>query len=191
MEELAEQIREYYAVRNKRAVFQLGEKSLFIIISQAPGKKVDQTGIPWNDVSGKKLREWLGVTEDQFYNKNIFSIMPIDFCFPGTNPKGGDYPPDPTCAAMWHPKILSQMPCHPLKLLIGSYAINYYLKDKKKESLSETIKSYKEYIPDNFPMVHPSPRNKNWLKKNDWFEKDNIPFIRRFIKKRMEENHLK
>lgn len=185
MEELIREIKEYYQKKNKRAVFQLGTESLFIIISQAPGKKVDQTGIPWNDVSGRKLREWLGVSEEQFYNKDIFSIMPVDFCYPGTSLAGGDLPPDATCADMWHPKILEKMHHHPIKLLIGSYAINYYLKKRKKKTLVDTIRSYDEYLPDFFPMVHPSPRNKNWLKKNDWFEAENIPFIQRYIKEKI------
>lgn len=180
MEKLIEEILRYYHKLHKRPVFQLGDKCRFIIISQAPGLKVHETGIPWNDVSGKKLREWLGVTREQFYDKEIFSIMPMDFCYPGKGPHG-DLPPDPNCARMWHPGILELMVNQPTKLLIGSYAIKHYLGEKQKHSLPETIENYKEYFPEYFPMPHPSPRNKNWLKNHSWFEEKNIPFLQRYI----------
>lgn len=180
MQELIEEINRYYKNLGKRPVFQLGESSRFIIISQAPGKKVHDTGIPWNDASGKQLRLWLGVTDEQFYNKEIFSIMPMDFCYPGKGPHG-DLPPDESCAKMWHPRILALMKNHPMKILIGSYAIRYYLMGYQKENLAATIKSYKTYLPDFFPMVHPSPRNKNWLKRNAWFEAENVPFLQKCI----------
>lgn len=166
-------------------MFQLGENSRFIIISQAPGKKVNDTGIPWNDASGKKLRLWLGVTDSEFYNKELFSIMPMDFCYPGKGPHG-DLPPDDECAKRWHPRILALMKNHPVKILIGSYAISHYLKETQKESLAETIRNYNDYFPKFFPMVHPSPRNKNWLKKNPWFERDNVTFLQVYIRKELD-----
>lgn len=186
LKKLIEDIYGYYGKLGKRPVFQLNENSLFIIISQAPGKKVHDTGIPWNDVSGRLLRNWLGVTDAQFYDKELFSIMPIDFCYPGKGAHG-DLSPDPACARMWHPKILAQMKNKPLKLLIGSYAIKYYLKEKQEKTLPETIRNYEQYLPGFFPMVHPSPRNKNWLKKNAWFGSRNIPFIREFIQAKIKE----
>lgn len=181
LQKLVDEINRYYQRKGKRPVFQLGENSRFMIISQAPGKKVHETGIPWNDISGRQLRLWLGVTDEQFYNKEIFSIMPMDFCYPGKGPHG-DLPPDEACAKRWHPRILALMKNHPMKILIGSYAIGYYLKEYQKENLSATIRSYKAYLPDFFPMVHPSPRNKNWLKKNPWFEAQNVPFLQNYIK---------
>lgn len=171
-----------------RPVFQLGTHSPFIIISQAPGKKVHETGIPWNDASGRKLRLWLGVTDQQFYDPEIFSIMPMDFCYPGKGTHG-DLPPDPKCAPKWHPKILEAMKSNPLKILIGQYAIDYYLGSQQKKSLAETVRNYKEYLPESFPMPHPSPRNQNWLKMNSWFEKENIPFLQNLISKKI--NHIK
>lgn len=186
MEKLIKSIRSYYEKRNKRPVFQLGSESRFVIISQAPGKKVHDTGIPWNDASGRKLKQWLGVTEEEFYNPEIFSIMPMDFCYPGKG-KHGDLPPDPDCAPRWHAKILAEMKNKPLKILIGQFAIRYYLGDLEKKQLADTVKNYVEYLPEFFPMPHPSPRNQNWLKINDWFEKENIPFLQKYIAKRIKQ----
>lgn len=186
MEDLILKINDYYHKRNKRPVFQLDARSRFIIISQAPGKKVHETGIPWNDASGKKLRQWLGVSNDQFYNKELFSIMPMDFCYPGKGPHG-DLPPDPECAKKWHPEILSRMLNQPLKILIGTYAINHYLADEKKESLAETVRHFKLYMPAYFPTPHPSPRNQNWLKNHPWFESENIPYLQQFIQQKIKE----
>lgn len=180
MQQLIEDIHQYYKRKNKRPVFQLGARSPFMIISQAPGKKVHETGIPWNDASGKKLRSWLGVTSEQFYDPELFSIMPMDFCYPGKG-KHGDLPPDPDCAPRWHSRILDLMAITPTKLLIGQYAINYYLGKTRKKTIADTVRSYAEYMPAFFPMPHPSPLNQNWLKKNPWFGKENIPFLQELI----------
>ncbi len=185
MENLISEINSYYKARNKRPVFQLGAQSRFIIISQAPGKKVHETGIPWNDASGRKLRFWLGVSEEQFYNPEIFSIMPMDFCFPGKG-KNGDLPPDPDCAPRWHQRILSTMENDPMKILIGQYAIQYYLGSKQKTTLAETVRTFGDYLPEFFPMPHPSPRNQNWLKKNKWFENQNIPYLQKYISEKIK-----
>jgi uracil-DNA glycosylase len=144
-----------------RPVVQLSRNSKIVIISQAPGRRVHETGIPWNDASGKKLREWMNVDEATFYDPLIFSIMPMGFCYPG---KGisGDLPPRPDCAPLWHPQILKNLKNTPLILLIGQYAQRYYLKKDRKSSLTETVKCYKEYLPQYFPLPHPSPRNQNW-----------------------------
>lgn len=186
LEELILKINDYYRRRNKRPVFQLDDQSRFIIISQAPGKRVHETGIPWNDASGRKLRRWLGVTDAQFYNKSLFSIMPMDFCYPGKGAHG-DLPPDPECAKKWHPEILKRMLNKPLKILIGTYAINHYLADDRKDSLAETVKHYRSYMPEYFPTPHPSPRNQNWLKNHAWFEAENIPFLQQFIQEKIKE----
>ena len=182
---LIQEIKEFYQKQNKRPVFQLSENSRFIIISQAPGKKVHETGIPWNDASGRKLRTWLGVTDKEFYDKELFSIMPMDFCYPGKGPHG-DLPPDPECAAMWHPKILERMKNRPLKILIGTYAIDHYLGANKKSSLVETVRHFRDYLPDYFPTPHPSPRNQNWFKKNAWFESENIPYLKNLIQQQIK-----
>ena len=164
-----------------RPVIQLNEFSKIVIISQAPSRRVYETGIPWNDASGKKLREWMNVDEATFYDPYFFSLMPMSFCYPG---KGisGDLPPRPECAPIWHPKILNNFKNIPLILLIGQFAQRYYLKKDYKDSLTKTVKSYKEFLPKYFPLPHPSPRNQNWVKINPWFMKEAIPELRKRIK---------
>lgn len=164
-----------------RPVVQLNPYSKIIIISQAPGRRVHETGIPWNDASGRKLREWLNVDEATFYDPIVFSIMPIGFCYPG---KGisGDLPPRPECVPLWHSKILKNYRSTPLILLIGQYAQRNYLKKESKSSLTETVKNYKEYLPKYFPLPHPSPRNQNWVKVNPWFMEEAIPELRKRIR---------
>ena len=162
-------------------LFQLSPYSKIIIISQAPGRRVHETGIPWNDASGRKLREWMNVVDATFYDPATFSIMPMGFCYPG---KGisGDLPPRPECGPLWHPQILKNLKVLPLILLIGQYAQRYYLKKDCKSSLTETVKSYKEFLPKYFPLPHPSPRNQNWVKINPWFMEEAIPELRKRIR---------
>ena len=164
-----------------RPVVQLSHFSQIIIISQAPSRRVQETGIPWDDASGRKLREWMNVDEATFYDPYFFSLMPMSFCYPG---KGisGDLPPRPECAPIWHPKILNNFKNIPLILLIGQFAQRYYLKKDYKDSLTKTVKSYKEFLPKYFPLPHPSPRNQNWVKINPWFMKEAIPELRKRIK---------
>ncbi len=165
-----------------RPVVQLGGFSKIIIIGQAPGKRVHETGIPWNDASGKKLREWMNVDEATFYNPTFFSIVPMAFCYPG---KGisGDLAPRPECAPLWHPEVFKYFERKPLVLLIGQYAQRYYLKKFFKGSLTETVKNYVAYLPTWFPLPHPSPRNQNWVKINPWFKEDVIPELQKRIRK--------
>lgn len=143
--------------------------SKIVIIGQAPGTKVHNSGIPWNDQSGKKLRQWLNVTDEQFYNTENFAIIPMGFCYPGKG-KTGDLPPRPECAPQWHKQLLDKMPNVELVILIGAYAQKYYLKDKAKRTLTETVGEYKSYLPKYFPIPHPSPTNRFWRAKNPWFE---------------------
>jgi len=161
-------------------VVQLSAFSKIIIIGQAPGRRVHESGIPWNDKSGDTLRKWLDVDEETFYNPTVFSIMPMSFCYPG---KGisGDLAPRPECAPLWHRQILKNLKSIPLILLIGQYAQCYYLKKDCKSSLTETVKSYKEFLPKYFPLPHPSPRNQNWVKINPWFMEEAIPELRKRI----------
>jgi uracil-DNA glycosylase len=164
-----------------RPIVQLNVNSKIIIIGQAPGKRVHETGIPWNDASGKKLREWMNIDETIFYDPFVFSIMPMGFCYPG---KGisGDLPPRLECAPLWHSKILKNYRNTPLILLIGQYAQRNYLKKERKSSLTETVRNYKEYLPKYFPLPHPSPRNQNWVKVNPWFMEEAIPELRKRIR---------
>lgn len=160
-----------------RPVVQIGMSSRVLIIGQAPGRRVHETGIPWNDASGKTLREWLDVDTTTFYDPEIFSIMPMGFCYPGKG-KSGDLPPMPYCAGLWHNRILQSFTNEPLILLIGQYAQRYYLKGEYKGNLTDTVRAFREYAPHFFPLPHPSPRNQNWLKVNPWFAREVIPELR-------------
>lgn len=164
-----------------RPIVQLSVKSKIIIIGQAPGRRVHETGIPWNDASGKKLRDWMNIDEVTFYDPLVFSIMPMGFCYPG---KGisGDLPPRLECAPLWHSQILKNYRSAPLILLIGQYAQRNYLKNDFKKNLTETVKNFKEYLPEYFPLPHPSPRNQNWVKVNPWFMEEAIPELQKRIR---------
>lgn len=156
--------------------------SKILVVGQAPGTRVHKTGIPWNDPSGVQLRKWLNVTDEEFYNEDLFGIVPMGFCYPGKG-KSGDLPPDPRCAPKWHPLLLERMPDIELILLIGMYAQRYYLGEKAKRTLTETVSSFEAYGPKFFPMPHPSPRNRLWIKKNDWFEASVVPVLRQKVEK--------
>ncbi len=152
-----------------RPVLAASEAAKILIIGQAPGSKVHETGIPWDDPSGDRLREWMGIDKKTFYDESIIALVPMGFCYPGRG-KTGDLPPRPECAPLWHKPLLDSMPDIKLTLLFGAYAQSYYLNDRKKKTLTETVRNYEEYLPDYLPMPHPSPRNNIWLKKNPWFE---------------------
>ncbi|TCK67906.1 uracil-DNA glycosylase [Winogradskyella wandonensis] len=144
-------------------------ESKIILLSQAPGRIAHEKSKAWDDPSGKKLREWLGVTETQFYNPDNFAILPIGFCYPG-KATTGDLPPRQECAPLWHDTILSTLKHVKLNILIGSYAQNYYLKESMKRNLTETVSNFEDYLPKYFPIPHPSPTNRFWRAKNPWFE---------------------
>lgn len=153
-----------------------------LIIGQAPGQKAHDSGIPWNDASGEELRRWLDIERHQFYDTSLFGIVPMGFCFPGTG-KSGDLPPRPECAPTWHPQILAALTNIRLILLIGAYAQSYYLKERSYRTLTENVLQYNDFLPDFFPLVHPSPRNRIWQKKNPWFEEEIIPELRKQVRK--------
>ncbi|SFO75084.1 Uracil-DNA glycosylase [Algoriphagus ornithinivorans] len=158
-------------------VLSINSQSKILIIGQAPGTKVHATGIPWNDPSGNELRRWLDVDSNTFYDPEIFGIMPMGFCYPGRG-RVGDLPPRKECAPTWHSMLSSQMPNLKLILLIGAFAQSYYLGERRKNNLTETVKNFKEYLPNYFPLVHPSPRNRLWMRKNPWFETEVLPELR-------------
>ena len=159
-----------------RPVFTVDPRARINIIGQAPGRKVHNSGIPWADASGKRLRQWLGVTDEQFYDASLFAILPMGFCFPGTG-KSGDLPPRPECAPQWHQPLLQMMPKIELTLLFGQYAQAYYLGKRRHKTLTETVRHWADYLPTFLPMPHPSPRNGIWLRKNAWFEEEVVPVL--------------
>ncbi|MBO6523604.1 MAG: uracil-DNA glycosylase family protein [Balneolaceae bacterium] len=160
-----------------RPVVAASETSKILIIGQAPGSKVHETEIPWDDPSGGRLREWMGIDKNTFYDESLIALIPMGFCYPGRG-KSGDLPPRPECAPLWHKSLLDFMPEIQLTLLFGTYAQSYYLNDRKKKTLTETVRNYEEYLPDYLPMPHPSPRNNIWLKKNPWFENELLPILK-------------
>jgi uracil-DNA glycosylase len=186
MEQLLAEIRSCQICRDHlphgcRPVVQFSEKSRILIIGQAPGARVHASGIPWDDASGNNLRSWLGVDATQFYDPDIFALVPMGFCFPGTG-KSGDLPPRPECAPTWHDRVLEKMPDIQLTLLIGQYAQHRYLGATKLANLTETVLAWRKFLPNYLPLPHPSPRNRIWLKKNAWFEQEVVLELQARIK---------
>lgn len=149
-----------------------------LIVGQAPGLRVHQTGIPWNDPSGDRLRRWLGLDREQFYDESRIAIIPMGLCYPGRNPQGGDLPPRTECAPAWFPKLLPLLPTIATTILAGAYAQKGHLGEKAKPTLTETVRNWRAYAPEYFPLPHPSFRNNQWLKNNPWFEEELVPALK-------------
>ena len=164
-----------------KPIVQLSRRAKILIAGQAPGRITHHKGIPFDDPSGIRLRKWMGITNDQFYDAGKIAILPMSFCFPGTG-KSGDLPPRPECAPAWRENILSQMPDIELTLVIGKYAIDWHIPGDKKMSLAQSVKSGTGRSAGLFPMPHPSPRNNRWLKVNPWFEAYTIPLLQTRIR---------
>ena len=152
-----------------------------LIIGQAPGTRVHESGIAWNDRSGDQLRGWLAMDKETFYDDSRVAIVPMGFCYPGVDPRGGDNPPRPECAA-WHEPLLAQLPNIALTLLIGMYAQNHYLGAKRQRNLTATVAAWRDYGPGLLPLPHPSWRNLHWRQKNPWFEEETVPALRRRVR---------
>lgn len=163
-----------------RPVLQAGSTARLLIVGQAPGRKVHDTGIPWNDPSGDRLRDWLGMQRQHFYDPARIAIIATGLCYPGRG-RSGDLPPRPECAPLWHPPLRTLLPDIRLTLLIGQYAQAYYLGPRRKQSLSQTVAAWREYLPEFLPLPHPSPRNQAWLKRNPWFARELLPVLRRKV----------
>lgn len=160
-----------------RPVLRAHVRSRILIVGQAPGTRVHASGIPWDDPSGERLRQWMDIATDDFYDPELCAIIPMGFCYPGKG-KSGDLPPRPECATTWHASLLAQLPDIRLTLLIGSYAQAYYLGDRRAKTLTETVRQYRAYLPEFLALPHPSPRNNIWLKRNPWFEAEVLPELR-------------
>lgn len=156
------------------------------IVGQAPGIKAQESRLYWNDKSGDRLRDWLGVDYDYFYNSGMFSVLPMDFYYPGKG-KSGDLPPRSGFAEKWHPQILENLPNIQLTLLIGQYAQKFYLSDNKN-NVTETVKNYQKFLPNFIPLVHPSPRNQFWIERNPWFGEKVIPDLQKLVKRIINES---
>ena len=182
---IAEEIRKdpenaSFTKRGIDPLFFAGPECRIMIVGQAPGRVAEESGIVWNDRSGDRLRDWMGIDRDTFYNSGKLAIVPMDFYFPGTG-KSGDLPPRKDFADKWHPRLLELMPDLKLTILVGSYATKRYLKLKSSASLTQVVKDYRDYLPEFFPLVHPSPRNQIWMKKNPWFNETVIPDLQELV----------
>lgn len=170
-----------YTDRGWRPVYSASPYSRIVVVGQAPGRVAQETGKPWNDISGQNLRRWLDVTEEQFYNPELFALIPMDFYYPGKG-KHGDLPPRREFAEKWHSRLLDRMTEVKLIILVGAYAQKFYLAGRAKRDLTETVASYVEYLPKYFPLVHPSPLNFRWRKRNPWFAGEVIPALQRVVR---------
>jgi uracil-DNA glycosylase len=161
-----------------RPVTRVSAQTRLLICGQAPGRRVHESGIPFDDPSGERLRSWMGIDRATFYGRPEIGVAAMAFCFPGTNPKGGDYPPPPRCAQLWRPQLMAALPKMELTLLVGGYAQVWALGDRAKRNMTETVAAWTEYLPHYLPMPHPSWRNTAWLKRNPWFEDEVTPYLR-------------
>ena len=164
-----------------RPVLQVQSGARMLIAGQAPGSKVHQSGVPFDDASGDRLRDCMGIDKAVFYDAACVAILPMGFCYPGTG-NSGDLPPRPECAPAWRDKLLARMPGLELTLVIGQYAQVWHLKDARKATLTETVVAWRDHWPAVLPLPHPSPRNNIWLKRNGWFEDDVIPVLRKRVR---------
>ncbi|WP_028279263.1 uracil-DNA glycosylase family protein [Arthrobacter sp. H5] len=155
--------------------------SRIAVIGQAPGRRAQASGVPWDDASGKNLIDWLSVTEEQFRNPDLFALLPMDFYYPGTG-RSGDLPPRKGFAERWHPPLLALMPDIQLTLLVGRYAQTHYLPSARHGTLTDTVRNYRRFVPQSFPLVHPSPLNFRWQAKNPWFVTDVLPDLRTHVR---------
>jgi uracil-DNA glycosylase len=165
-----------------RPVIQARSGARVRIVGQAPGTRVHQSGRPFTDPSGDRLRDWLGIDEDRFYDPDFLAITPMGFCFPGLDAQGGDKPPRPRCARLWQAPLDAELRNVKLTFLIGGYAQKFFLKDRYKGNVTETVAAWRDYAPEIVPLPHPSWRNNAWIKRNPWFEKELIPMVQRNMK---------
>ena len=164
-----------------RPIVQAGNAARLLIIGQAPGTKVHESGVPWDDASGARLRDWLGLDEATFYDPHRVAVMPMGLCFPGTG-SSGDLPPRPECAPLWHERLRAALPQVQLTMLVGQYAQGRYLSARPKRSMTEAVRCFSEAPAGMFPLPHPSWRVTLWMRKNPWFEADVLPVLRERVR---------
>lgn len=161
-----------------RPVLRALPSARLLIVGQAPGTRVHESGVPWDDKSGERLRDWLAITPEVFYDETRVAIVPMGFCYPGRLPRGGDAPPRPECAPLWHARLLAGMPKVELTLLVGQYAQAFYLGKARRRTLTETVLNWRDYLPGYLPTPHPSWRTGGWQKRNTWFDDELLPELR-------------
>ena len=162
-----------------RPVLRVHAEARVLVVGQAPGRRVHESGVPFDDPSGVRLREWMGVTPEEFYDERRIGILPMGFCYPGTG-KSGDLPPRPECAPAWRAALMEHMPAVELMLVIGKYAMDWHLPGHAG-SVTEVVREWRRWSPDRVPLPHPSPRNNRWLRNNPWFEEEVLPYVRRRV----------
>lgn len=181
---MADPMNELYTNRVVPPLFKASKEAHIAIVGQAPGRKAEETNMFWNDASGDRLRDWMGISRELFYSTDKIAHLPMDFYYPG-KAKSGDVPPRKGFAEKWHSRILKEMPDLETIILIGSYAQKYYLGQRREKNLTETVRNYQQYAPEYLPLVHPSPLNYGWLKRNPWFETDVVPELRKLVEKEL------
>ncbi len=191
MEELLARVRacrvcEEHLPLGPRPVLRASSSARVLIAGQAPGTRVHETGIPWNDPSGDRLREWLGIGREEFYDVSRIAIIPTGLCYPGKGTRG-DLPPRPECAPLWMPPLLELMPRLRLAILAGTHAQAWHLGPRRKRTMAETVAAWREYLPEFFPLPHPSPRNIMWFRRHAWFEREVVPALRREFRAALED----
>lgn len=183
-EMMADPMNEAYTAAGIPPLFKASAGARIAIVGQAPGRKAQETQLFWNDLSGDRLRDWMGVSRDVFYSTDRIAHLPMDFYYPG-KAKTGDAPPRKGFAEKWHPRLLDEMPNLETVILIGSYAQKHYLDKRRGKSLTDTVRNFRDYLPEFFPLVHPSPLNLGWLKHNPWFEQDVLPVLKEIVAKNL------
>ncbi|MGT2907213.1 uracil-DNA glycosylase family protein [Streptococcus dentiloxodontae] len=174
---MADADNQFYTEQGIEPLYTAPKTARIMVVGQAPGIVAQETRLFWNDRSGDRLRDWMDVDRETFYESGLFGILPMDFYYPGKG-KSGDLPPRKGFAAKWHPQLLEEMPDLQLFLLVGNYAQQYYLGKDYRKNLTETVKHFGDYLPKYFPLVHPSPRNQLWMSKNPWFEEEVLPILK-------------
>jgi uracil-DNA glycosylase len=170
-------------ILDPRPVLHVTAKSKLMVASQAPGLRVHETGLSFNDASGDRLRAWMGVDREMFYDDSKIALAGMAFCFPGYDANGSDKPPPKICATHWRARLLAARPPFATTLLVGSYALSWHLGDRVKGTMTETVKAWRDYTPRYIPLPHPSWRNNAWLKKNPWFEDELLPYLRQRVRR--------
>ncbi len=182
---------EAYLPLGPRPVLRAQVSARLLLIGQAPGTRVHATGIPWNDASGDRLREWMGIDRQTFYDDTRIAIVPMGLCYPGRNTAGGDAPPRPECAPLWHGRIMAMLPNLRLVLLVGRYAQLRYLKRERRASMTDTVREWRRFLPNRLPLPHPSWRTLAWQRKNPWFDRELLPELRRRVREELDASAVR